>query len=94
MSKVYVLKYYYNDYDQLDSYTIAIWKGKPDFHKIKEWFKQEVDYTEGSAESYARCFRKTDTSEDAVYGMLARGEKVSEFDSGGDMLEVVEEVLF
>ena len=93
MSKVWVLKYHYNQYDQLGGYTVTIWKNKPDFHKIKEWFKQEVDYTEDSPESYARCFRKTDTSEDAVYGMLARGEEVSEFDGGGDILEVVEEVL-
>ena len=93
MSKVYVLKYHYNQYDQLDGYTVAIWKNRPDFHKIKEWFEQEVDYSEGSPESYARGFRKTNSSADAVYGMLARGEEVSEFDSGGDILEVVEEIL-
>ena len=93
MSKVYVLKYHYNQYDQLDGYTVAIWKNRPDFHKIKEWFEQEVDYIEGSPESYARGFRKTNTSADAVYGMLARGEEVSEFDRGGDILEVVEEIL-
>ena len=68
-------------------------ENKPDFHKIKEWFEQEVDYIEGSPESYARGFRNTNSSADAVYGKLARGEEVSEFDGGGDILEVVEEVL-
>ncbi|CAH9017477.1 conserved hypothetical protein [Vibrio phage 193E37-1] len=93
MSKVYVLKYYYNQYDQLDGYTVAIWKDKPDFHKIKEWFEREIDCLVDSPENYARGFKKVGVDLDAVYGRLARGEELSEFDNGGDGLEIVEEEL-
>ena len=91
MSKVYVLKYGYNQYDQLGGYAIAIWKDKPDFHKIKEWFEKEGDCVHESAEEYARDLGY-DYDKDyrySIYGKLSRGEEVSV--EGGHTLIVTEE---
>ena len=85
MNKVYILKYYYNQYDQLDGYTEAIFKDKPDFHKLSKYFKSE-DCT-GQPHSQGKTL-------DACIGMLARGEEVCEYSSGGgDRWKIVEKEL-
>ena len=62
--KCWTLEYSYNEYNQLGSYTLKIFKEKPDFHKLKECL-QDVSI----------C---TYLDMDAVCGMLSRGEIVHE----------------
>ena len=85
MNKVYVLKYYYNQYDQLDGYVEAIFKDKPDFHKLKDYFEKES--CQGQPYSQGKTL-------DACIGMLARGEEVCEYScGGGDRWKIVEKEL-
>lgn len=88
MNYVYCLEYGYNEYDQLGDYTAAIWSTKPDYHTIKCWFEEREP--RNKIEEYVKDFKKVGVRIDAVYGMLARGERVSEFGQGGHTLEIVE----
>lgn len=90
MNKVYVLKYYYNQYDQLGGYTVAIWKNKPSFHDIKSWFETEP---RSQPEDYAKDLHGWQYIPDAIYGKLSRGEEVQECELGGDSLKIIVEEL-
>lgn len=92
MNKVYVLKYYWNQYDQLDGYTVAIWKSQPSFHDIKSWFETEPKDVD-TPEHLAKFLGDYKDTPDAIYGKLFRGEEVQECELGGDRLKVVEEEL-
>lgn len=84
MNKVYLLKYYYNQYEQLDGYVKAIFKEMPDFHKLKSFFESHPDDTPHSQGKTL----------DACIGMLARGEEVCEYScGGGDRWKIVEKEL-
>ena len=74
MSKVYSIEHYANDYNQHGSYTIVIFKEKPDFHALKNFFENQDDHEIPCCQGLTY---------DAVYGKLARGEEVCEFKSGG-----------
>lgn len=83
--KVYVLKYYYNEYEQLDGYVEAIFKGKPTFHDVKAFYAKGNDQF-GYPDAYLE-------NAEAFFGKLARGELVYQFvdPTGGDYW-VIEEI--
>lgn len=87
MSKVYVLKYHYNAYDQLGGYVVAMWKDKPDFHKIKDWFETT---SVSQLEDYSKYLHDWQYNVETIYGKLSRGEEVQESSLGGSSLKIVE----
>ena len=79
-NKCWTLEYNLNAYDQFGSYTLKIFREKPDFHKLKECL-QDVDIY-------------TYLDIDAVCGMLSRGEIVHEMKGGGGSnWEIVEQEI-
>lgn len=85
MKKVYLLKYYYNNYDQLDGYVEGVFEGMPDFHKLKKFFEETGTHTPHEAGK----------DRDACLGMLSRGEEVREYGArGGDSWRIVEKDLY
>lgn len=81
--KVYLLEHYVNDYNQRGAYTLAVFKDKPDFHKVKSVCeKLELDiFSSGK-------------TQDAVYGILSRLEEVTELVGGGDSWIITEEEAY
>lgn len=86
MSKVWLLKYYANQYDQLGGYTMCVFAKKPDFHKLK---KVLDNYTGDHPLPNSMV-----NTYDACIGMLSRGESVLEMVGGGDEWVLEEEQLF
>jgi hypothetical protein len=72
MDKVYCLKFYFNEYNQLGGYTKAVFRECPSFHQLKSWFVDNEEQVESEGLSF-----------DACIGKLSRGEPVSEFKCGG-----------
>tara|TARA_R110002012_G_scaffold92271_1_gene224195 strand:+ start:670 stop:936 length:267 start_codon:yes stop_codon:yes gene_type:complete len=87
MAKVYVLKYYYNHYNQLDGYTLGIFKEQPSFKQLKSLFENRTD------EPFGFDLESENTTFHACIGMLSRGEDVNQRTNGGDRWVLVEEPL-
>lgn len=87
--KIYALMFQYNEYDQLSAYTVALFAKKPDFQTLTKWFSEATDNPYGSPYSEGR-------SRQTCIDMLARGEDVWEYPTGGgdgwwvEEIEVVE----
>tara|TARA_B100001105_G_scaffold254955_1_gene252334 strand:- start:2795 stop:3043 length:249 start_codon:yes stop_codon:yes gene_type:complete len=78
--KAYLLQHYVNDYNQHGAYTLAVFKDKPDFHKVKSTcLKLELEISSSGK------------TLDAIYGALSRMEGVTGYGNGGDSW-VIEEV--
>ena len=79
-NKVYVLKYYYNQYDQLDGYVETIFKEKPDTNKLREYYNSNSCL--GGLHSKGKTLRE-------CIDILASGETVYEFGTnGGDYWQI------
>ena len=96
MTKVYTLKYYYNEYEQLGGYTLAIFKDKPSFATLDKFFSQEIiSHTDDNMFLvYGLGISSENKTRNACLGMLSRGEEVHQFGKGGgDMWKIEEGVL-
>ena len=95
--KVYTLKYYYNEYNQIGGYTVAIFKDKPTFKMLKDWFEDKDFFDVGDQEyiHYAKDLRSKDKTLAACIGMLSREETVYECGKheGGDVWRIEKEYL-
>ena len=87
MNKVYVLKYHYNQYDQLDGYVLGIFKEQPSFKQLKYLFENNTD------EHFGFDLESENTTFHACIGMLSRGEDVNQFSNGGDRWVLEEKPL-
>lgn len=58
MKNVYLLKYYYHQYDQLDGYVKAVFLERPDFDKLKMVVEKIGDRPVEKGLSLDQCIEK------------------------------------
>ncbi|QXN60181.1 hypothetical protein KUA24_114 [Vibrio phage HNL01] len=83
MSKVFILKCNYNQYDQLDGYIEAIFSKMPSYQDLKDYYKSgsNFDSPRSQGKSFETCLE-----------MLSRGLEVCEYGSSGGDSWIIEEV--